>query len=248
VSSPAVADIERLAYRAFPPKVEVRRGEWRLRATDDVPNRRINSATTPLTDCADLTADLDAIERFYSSRGADTIVRVLSPSPPEIDKAVGERGYASEATTLVMTCETSRGESGAAAVETSPPERWLAAKQAMTPMTGASVSAWLARLSRVDAAVGFALVEDGADVVSIGLGVVDDGWLGIFDVNTALSRRRAGHAAAITKALMSWGARKGARTAYLQVMDANAPALALYHSAGFSEAYTYWYRRTSPKR
>ena len=42
--------------------------------------------------------------------------------------------------------------------------------------------------------------------------------------------------------LLAHGQRNGARTAYLQVMLNNPPALQLYEDLGFKEVYQYWYR------
>ena len=44
------------------------------------------------------------------------------------------------------------------------------------------------------------------------------------------------------QALLAWGQRHGAYTAYLQVMCNNEPALRLYEKLGFQEKYQYWYR------
>jgi phosphatidylglycerol:prolipoprotein diacylglycerol transferase len=42
-------------------------------------------------------------------------------------------------------------------------------------------------------------------------------------------------------ALLAWCTAQGARKAYLQVVAANAPALAVYDRFGFREAYRYAY-------
>ena len=44
--------------------------------------------------------------------------------------------------------------------------------------------------------------------------------------------------------LADWGKAKGAGHVYLQVMDDNLPALALYDQLGFEHLYQYYYAET----
>ncbi len=50
----------------------------------------------------------------------------------------------------------------------------------------------------------------------------------------------------VVGSLLAWGAGQGARAAYLQVMEENLPARALYVRHGFAAAYRYWYRVAPP--
>jgi ribosomal protein S18 acetylase RimI-like enzyme len=43
------------------------------------------------------------------------------------------------------------------------------------------------------------------------------------------------------RALAVWGKARGAEQTYLQVMENNPPALALYERLGFNKLYEYWY-------
>lgn len=85
--------------------------------------------------------------------------------------------------------------------------------------------------------------EDGpADAA--GAARVADGLCGIFSMRTRPEVRRRGLAALTLTRLIGFGARAGARLAYLQVEADNAPALALYRKFGFRRryAYRYWSR------
>jgi ribosomal protein S18 acetylase RimI-like enzyme len=76
--------------------------------------------------------------------------------------------------------------------------------------------------------------------------VADGDWVGLFEIGTVPHRRRRGLASDLVHRLLAWGAGRGAEAAYLQVMEANAPARALYAGLGFTEAYRYWYRVGEP--
>ncbi|TIU20618.1 MAG: GNAT family N-acetyltransferase, partial [Mesorhizobium sp.] len=55
--------------------------------------------------------------------------------------------------------------------------------------------------------------------------------------------RNQGHARHLILSALKWARLRGAREAWLQVEDDNAPALTLYRSLGFDEVYRYHYRR-----
>jgi ribosomal protein S18 acetylase RimI-like enzyme len=88
----------------------------------------------------------------------------------------------------------------------------------------------------------FAVLRLDGQVASCGLGVLEDGYLGLFDIIVDPAARRMGLGECLVRDLLVWGKRKGAHQSYLQVMKDNAPARALYAKLGYREAYAYWYR------
>jgi len=99
-----------------------------------------------------------------------------------------------------------------------------------------------ALLARLPGPVGYALVRERGVPAATGLGVVDGGWLGVFAMLTLPEHRGRGAARAALAALARFASARGAERLYLQVERENAPALALYASAGFRELYGYHYR------
>jgi ribosomal protein S18 acetylase RimI-like enzyme len=89
---------------------------------------------------------------------------------------------------------------------------------------------------------GYARLHQDGDIVACGLGVVQAGFLGLFDIVVAPHARRRRFGQALMAGLLAWGQQAGAHTAYLQVMLNNDAALRLYSGLGFQEAYQYWYR------
>lgn len=80
------------------------------------------------------------------------------------------------------------------------------------------------------------------NVVACGLGVLERGFLGIFDIVTDWNYRNQGFGEQLVLNLLKWGKENGAKHAYLQVMLNNQPASRLYRKLGFQEIYRYWYR------
>jgi ribosomal protein S18 acetylase RimI-like enzyme len=89
---------------------------------------------------------------------------------------------------------------------------------------------------------GYVSLLQGDTIVGVALGVLDAGWLGVFDVFVQPNYRGHGYGRTVVEALLAWGVSHGAERAYLQVQKDNSIALQLYQSLGFSEQYRYWYR------
>jgi ribosomal protein S18 acetylase RimI-like enzyme len=82
---------------------------------------------------------------------------------------------------------------------------------------------------------------------AVALGVLEDRWLGIFNMATLPTLRRRGAGRAALAALARWAAERGATTGYLQVDLDNQPATRLYRDAGFIESYRYVYLNRDPR-
>lgn len=87
--------------------------------------------------------------------------------------------------------------------------------------------------------VSFKLNEE---IVACGIGILESGCLGIFDLVTSPLQRQRGYATAIIQGLLQWGIDKGAYFSYIQVVQANTPGHNLYEKLGYEPMYKYWYR------
>lgn len=239
-----VEDVERLAYRSWPAQEETQLGGWTLRSSPGLRTRRINSATSPLETAFDVRDAEQEIRRWFEARGSDPIVRILSVSDPAIDAHFASAGWEREAPTLVLTSalEKRAGEPFAH-LAASIDEAWADTKQRLTGMSDAMIATWLRRAGDIRGATAYASVVRRGAVAGIGQGVVEEGWLGLFDLNTDPAYRRQGIADGIVADLEAWACDLGAFRAYLQVEEQNRPARRLYAKRGYGEVYSYWYRR-----
>jgi GNAT superfamily N-acetyltransferase len=84
--------------------------------------------------------------------------------------------------------------------------------------------------------------DDVGQVQACGQFAREAGLVGLYDIFTAPAARGRGLARALCARLLALAQDQGARTAYLQVDAANAPARKVYARLGFQDAYTYHYR------
>lgn len=124
-------------------------------------------------------------------------------------------------------------------------KEWLNAYAALTEMPAKFMRLHGAILNTIRTECAHAVLRDGEQVLACGLGVVERGLVGLFDIVTHPAHRRQGCGEELVRGLLAWGRERGAETAYLQVAQANAAAQALYLKLGFAERYRYWYRIAS---
>jgi len=250
-----IRTLEELSLNAWPALHTLLVDGWVLRFADGY-TRRANSVSPLYPGERDVRDRVGRCERLYQGRGLPTVFKLTPESEPAgLDDVLAAEGYAQEATTSVQALDL-LAQGGAAAPEVN-----------LAPSLTAEWSAAFGRFGRVGAerqaiherllrlilpARRFASLAVDGQVVGCGLGVLQDGFLGVYDVVVDRDHRRRGLGAVLVRALLGWGQAEGAHTAYLQVMLDNEPALRLYGGLGFREVYRYRYRvkrkvRDSPR-
>lgn len=233
--------IERVAVGAWPAE-EVEEVEgWVLRRTVGVGRRRSNSLLPPV-DSGHAVRTVELALATAEELGFEAVVQV---SPAEVhlrlDEALEDRGMVFGGRTLVLA-----GEVGGQPVEGvrlgGLDREWVDAWAAVAGSDGVEATAELV-LSQLGERARFARVDgpDGAPV-AVGIGVVDEGWLGVFSLTVAPAARRRGVATKVMDGLEAWAATAGARHVYLQVEVENDAALELYARRGMHVAHSYHYR------
>ncbi|MCL4860725.1 MAG: GNAT family N-acetyltransferase [Caldilineaceae bacterium] len=248
-----IRNLETLATNAWPAAEVSYLGGWRLRFTDGV-TRRANSVwpNQPLAG-ADLDETLAEVEAFYAARREPPRYQ-LSPAsaPADLDARLAARGYRSVARTAVQAVALPTIFQQTKPLRLLPTfevelsegydEAWFVAYAAVEHADDAGLPIRRAILQRIAAQTAYASLRIDGSMAAVGLGVLEGAWLGVFCMATAPAFRRRGAAAAILRTLAIWAQLYDAHHAYLQVMDDNAPARALYAGAGFQTLYHYHYR------
>lgn len=187
-------------------------------------------------------------ENLYAREDQPTVFRLTSlQGQGALEQTLQQRGYERGGLSLVLIAELAPARAQAtASTDTAlvaALDEWLDGYCQITELPALARTLHQAILRGIHGQLALALRGGaGAEALACGLGVLEAELLGLFDIVTAPGVRRQGHARALVRDLMHWGARNQARVVYLQVAADNTPALGLYSQLGFTELYRYWYR------
>ncbi len=248
-----IRTIEEHSLNAWPALQTNLQDGWLLRFAGGY-TRRANSVN-PLYPClGDPIKNIAACEALYRARGLPVIFKITPASQPAgLDELLFERGYRREAPTSVQLLDLPAVSDPAANPEKGPQpvkldhsieqaEPWLAAFSRISAAEPGREAIHRQLLQSILADCAYASLAQGGQIVSVGLGILQGGLIGLYDIATHPEHRRRGHAARLIQRLLDWGRSGGAEHAYLQVMLNNPPALRLYERLGFRELYQYHYR------
>ena len=228
---------------AWPPTESLTLGTWKLSAGDGFSRRR-NSVVPagPLPE--DLERRLSDVGEWYRVRGLPTLYRITPLCDSSVDNILAERGLVLEAQTLVLSRSLEPTELVEGVTE-SPvaTDAWVQTEIGALGVDPSSIGPWLATIAAVPSPASFVVPIDDGEPVAAGFGVVVDALLGVFEIVVRPEHRRRGHAGRIMAALHRFGLREGARRVFLQVLEDDEPAIALYRSLGYEVSHRYWYRR-----
>ena len=260
--------IEELALNAWPALQTLLLDGWVVRFANGY-TRRANSVNPLYASEQDTDAKLLACEQLYRERGLKVVFKMTAASQPDgLDAFLAARGYEIDAPTSVQLMdlaaltpasadETTLDTVGAvlrpsSSVLRPPPtditldaavtDVWFAAFCAMGGADRRHHGTMRQLLELIMPETRFAALWLDGRVAACGLGVLQAGYIGLYDIAVAPELRRRGYGQRLVDGLLAWGKEAGARTADLQVMLNNAPALRLYEKVGFQEIYQYWYR------
>ena len=247
-----ITELEHIAARHWRGTEEDRLGGWLLRAADGFTGRA-NSAL-PLGDPGmPLDDALAAVTRWYRGRALPPMIAVPLPlegdSPcHQLDNHLSERSWLTRpGPAFVMVADLTAGPTVGASptvgrfrVDAEPDDAWLARYH----YRGLDRQPPVLRTVLMSApAQAFASIRaDDGEVLAIGRLSIADGWAGITAVEVTRARQRGGLGRALTRAICTEAAARGARQVFLQVETDNIPARTLYERCGFRYSHRYHYR------
>lgn len=245
-----IAELERIAALGWQGLEQQRLGDWLLRAANGFTGRANSLLPLGLPD-RPTSAALATVVEWYERRGLRPLVQVPLPLCEELDAVLAARGWRAFNPTSVLAgavdalvaATPPRPDLPAARESSRPSAAWLAGyryRGSVLPAVAEQV------LSRATAPV-FVTVEENQEVLAVGRGVVDEGWLGVTAVTVHEAHRRRGLGTYVMRSLALWGAHRSARSVYLQVARDNTPAVRMYRQLGIAEHHHYHYRTLDPR-
>jgi ribosomal protein S18 acetylase RimI-like enzyme len=196
---------------------------------------------------------LARVESFYAARNLPARYQISPAAQPlELDERLAARGYVTVAQTAVQVADLASICRQTQPLRTQPAfevevaetfdEAWFATFCTAERRDDPTHDILHQIFQRIEPQAGFVRLQIDGAPAAVGLGVLEQEWLGIFCMATHDHFRRRGAASAILRTLAIWAQLYGATNAYLQVMNDNTPARALYERVGFTTLYHYHYR------
>ncbi|HEX2136801.1 MAG TPA: GNAT family N-acetyltransferase [Microvirga sp.] len=216
---------------------------WLLRLAKGY-SKRANSAS-PLIPGARLDdALVDHMVAHFLAENVRPTFRLTSLEAPDAGALLERRGFRSVESTRVITKRIPDDCTVDPSVILEPKVsmRWVRETAQSYGGEKADDAILVEIVSRIRQTAVFATLDMDDVHVAWGLGVVERGFVGLYDVVVAPDLRGIGLGRRLVTSLMAWGRDSGAHTAYLQVREDNEVARGLYTEIGFEPAYRYTHR------
>jgi ribosomal protein S18 acetylase RimI-like enzyme len=216
---------------------------WLLRLAKGY-SKRANSAS-PVSQGAALDEGLlDHMVKHFIAENVRPTFRLTSLEAPEADAVLERRGFQAIEPTRVLTKVVPEECTIDPAIILEPKvsSRWVRETAQSYGGDKANDAVLIEIVSRIRQKAVFATLDLDDRHVAWGLGVLERGYVGLYDIVVAPELRGIGLGRRVVTSLMAWGRDEGAHTAYLQVREDNEVARGLYEVIGFEPAYRYTHR------
>ena len=237
--------IEEISLNAWPALQQVLYDGWILRLAKGY-TKRANSVNPLYTSSLDLEKKVVYCEEFYTARSLRPVFR-LTPfsSPPNLDHFLIQRNYQVLDRTLVMVLDLERLDiqpKPEAEILSKGIDEWMEIFYQVSAASIADHEVHKEILEAISTERYLVALQHASAYQACGLGVQEGEHIGLFDLITDSEARRKGFGTQIVLTILDWARERGARYAYLQVVEKNSAARKLYQKIGFKELYNYWYR------
>jgi len=240
-----ITAIEELSLNAWPSLQTMLYDGWVIRFANGY-TKRANSVNPLYASTLDLDEKIRFCKRIYQSNKLPVVFK-MTPAvcPDHLEKRLSAGGYRQDSPTSVQVMGLGSVDAqgtGEVNLQEILAEEWLDDFCRMNAVAESHRETLRQILINIVPRHCFVSLKSDEKAIACGLGVLQSGYIGLFDIVTDAASRNRGYGQKIVNSILAWGRQNGAREAYLQVMLDNATALHLYSKIGFVEKYQYWYR------
>lgn len=233
--------IEIASLKSWPAFKQEMNNGWVSRYAEGF-TKRANSVTVLYPNKDLLEPQVARCESSYNRVGLPCIFRLLSFNDnKDIEAILGARGYTGGDHSLVLSQNIEKQKFQPVELDLIPVDKWLKHYCQMSGTVREIHATHIRMINSIAGAYTLAILPKNGHIMSCGLGVVSNGYFGLFDIVTHPEYRNKGYGAELITGLLSWATQNMAHTAYVQVVAENKPAVRLYQKLGYELSYEYHY-------
>ncbi|MBU9722742.1 MULTISPECIES: GNAT family N-acetyltransferase [Bacillaceae] len=242
-----IQKIEELSINALPALQTQMVDGWILRFANGY-TKRANSINPIYPSNEEIKDKIERMSKIYRDKNLKVVYKLTTNViPVDLDSILDGAGYKLEGLTSVQLLPLNRVDEVEPASNVNInhhfDEKWFRAFCTLNNVKATDQTTLKKMLQSIVPEVCYvSIINNRNEPIACGMGVLDDEFIGLFDIVTDIKHRNKGYAKQLIFTLVNWGKKNGAENAYLQVVSTNRPALNLYSKLGFEEVYKYWYR------
>jgi len=237
--------IEEISMNAWPGLRTIVLDGWVARFANGI-TRRANSVIPLYESNNNIEQKIALCEKLYSGNNLPAAFKMtIAACPGNLDLILMQKGYIREAETSVQTVSLGKRKfsfNNCIIINENINDEWINNFIKLSGHNSNYFEIFKEIISNIIIERCLFSLTIKGEIAGVGLGVCQDDFIGLFDIVIAETFRGKGYGQLIVQSIIHWGQTLGAKTAYLQVMTDNYPALKLYEKLGFNEEYKYWYR------
>jgi ribosomal protein S18 acetylase RimI-like enzyme len=239
--------IEELSMSAWPALQTHLYDGWVLRTSKGY-TKRANSINLLYESKVELNLKLQYCKEFYEGLGLPVVYKITSSAElSNIDQKLNDLGYKKVDETSVRLLDLEREVQlvdDKADISYELTDEWLEGFFRSSKIEDNNKRETLTKmLKNIIGKTLFVTYKIDGKAIGFGYGVIDNGYVGIFDIHVEESYRGNGYGKAVMSKILATAKQLGTKSAYLQVVLGNTIAENLYATLGFKEVYKYWYRK-----
>ena len=243
-----IRTIEEISLNAWPSLQQILYDGWILRFANGH-TKRANSVNPVYKGTENVQEKIKRCREVYLSKNLATIFRITPLAHPEnLDEILEALGFEKKDVSYVQVKDLEVFQpqpTSAIRFWTEFSQEWLANFAYLREIPLEEQESLKSILHNIASENCFSILIKDSQVVVCGLGVLENQYIGLFEIITAKDMQMKGYGRELILNILSWAKNKGATKAYLQVVASNEAALKLYSNLGFQEIYQYFYRTKS---